>query len=114
MMIDRKLIAVLAPPLAVVKYGCASYTGAPIAVFWLAGLVSIGYGLVGGVLGLPSRSWVEILLGIVLWGIAAAWTWLVLGGVSEDLQQGQNSPLQRRVVPHTEESDPFKEVHNVH
>jgi len=113
-MIDRKLIALLAPPLAVIKHGCASYTAAPIAVFWLAGLVSIAYGLVGGVLDLPGKSWVEILLGIVLWGISAAWTRLVMGGVSEDLQQSQNSPLQRRVAPHTEEPDPFNEVRNVH
>lgn len=113
-MIDRKMIALLAPPFAVMRHGCASCTAAPIAVFWLAGLVSIGYGLIGGVLGLPGRSWAEILLGVVMWGIAAAWARLVMGGVAEDAQAGQHSPLQRRVVPHTEESDPFQEVHKAH
>lgn len=113
-MLDRKTVALLVPPLAVMRLGCASCTAAPIAVFWLAGLVSIGYGLVGGVLDLPGRSWVEILLGLVMWGIAAAWTRLVMGGVAEDAQAGQHSPRKHRVVPHTEEPDPFEEVHKAH
>ncbi|MCP5419084.1 MAG: hypothetical protein H6970_02430 [Gammaproteobacteria bacterium] len=113
-MINRKTLSLLAPPFAVMKHGCASCTAAPIAVFWLASLVSIGYGLVGGVLGSPGRSWTEIFLGIILWVIAAAWARLVIGGVTEDTQAKQNSPLQRRVVPGTDEPEPFEEARKAH
>ena len=47
----RTLLALLAPPAAVARYGCAACTAAPIGVFWLSSLAGIGYGLAGGTLG---------------------------------------------------------------
>jgi hypothetical protein len=43
----RTVLALVAPPAAVARYGCVSCTAAPIGVFWLSSLSSIAYGLAG-------------------------------------------------------------------
>lgn len=111
MNIPRNLVAWLVPPAAVARYGCATCTAAPIGVFWLASLVSLVYGLLGGKLGgVEGTQWVLIGLGVVMWIIAAVWARLVIQGVAEDLSPSQEGSRDRRVVPQVDEADPFKEL----
>ena len=112
---NRQKVALLVPPAAVTRYGCATCTAGPIGVFWLASLISIVYGLMGGTLGgLEGSQWFLVGLGIVLWIIAAVWASLVIRGVDEDLREGQDSSLKRRVIPSLNEPDPFKELSKGH
>jgi hypothetical protein len=107
----RALVALVAPPAAVVGHGSASYTAAPIAVFWLTSLFSIGHGLTGGKLGnLEGSQWVIVGIGILLWIISAAWARLVISGVQADIEQTPDSPVQHRVPPDTDEEDPFSQI----
>lgn len=105
------LLAFLCPPLAACRYGCAGCCAAPIAVFWLAGLVAIGYGFAGGPANLMGTSWNTIAFGSLLWLIAAVWSVLTMRGV----EHGKCEPrypygLCGRAVPPSEEADPFDEV----
>lgn len=104
----RVALAWWIPPAAVFHYGGASPTAAPIAVFWLAGLGSIAYGLTGGVAQLGRTSWLEVLLGFALWAIAAAWARLVIRGVAHDLGTDARGPRDHRVVPAEDEPDPLR------
>jgi type VI protein secretion system component VasK len=111
----RKVLAMIIPPAAVARYGCASCTAAPIGVFWLTSLVGIGYSLMGGTLGgWPASRWIIIGLSITLWVIAAVWARLVIHGVNEDLDESRQGSLDRRVVPQPDEADPFKEIGKAH
>lgn len=111
----RNTLALLVPPAAVARYGCATCTAAPIGVFWLASLVSLAYGLMGGKLGdLEGSQWFLIGLGIVMWLIATVWARLVIRGVDEDLSADQEGSRDRRVVPSLHEADPFKELPKGH
>lgn len=108
---NRNTMAWLIPPAAVYRHGCATSTSAPIGVFWLASLVSLIYGLLGGKLGnVEGTQWVLVGLGIVMWIIAAVWARLVIQEVNEDLNPHQQGSLNRRVVPKPDEPDPFSEV----
>ena len=106
----RTALALIAPPIAVYHYGAASPTAAPIGVFWLAGLVSIFYGLTGGILQVMGVSWIEILLGALMWAIAGVWARLVIGGVEHDIEHCADSTLDHQVVPKPDEKDPLKEA----
>lgn len=107
----RATLAVLTPPIAVWHYGSAERTAGPIGVFWLAGLVSIFYGLTGGTLGeLLITRWILIGLGLILWAIAAAWTRLVLNAIDSDVHHDSDSPMDHTVEPSLNEPDPLKEV----
>jgi hypothetical protein len=106
----RAIKAYLMPPAAVYHYGPATNTAAPIAVFWLAGLISIGYGLAGGLTSQPSASWLEILLGVVIWAVAGAWARLVITGVEHDARHLPDSTLDHTVEPHATDPDPLKVV----
>lgn len=88
---SRYLLASIFPPLAVCRYGCAGCCAAPIGVFWLAGVVSIIYGLFGGPAGHDHISWATVLLGIGLWVIAIFWALNVIKGVSDDKSDPQCS-----------------------
>lgn len=108
---NRNTMAWVSPPAAVTHHGCASCTAAPIGVFWIASLVSLVYGLSGGRLGgVEGAQWFLIGLGIVMWIIAAVWARLVIQGVAEDLSENQAGSRNRRVVPRTDEADPFVEL----
>jgi hypothetical protein len=91
-------------------FGCAGCCAAPIAVFWLAGIVSILYGIVGGPANLMSPSWNTIGLGVVLWCIASVWTALAIRGTDADKCQGGKNQLCEKILPSADESDPFEEV----
>lgn len=112
---SRRLIAWLAPPAAVIGHGCAACTAGPIGVFWLTGIFSIVYGLLGGRLGnLEGSEWLLVGLGIVLWSIAAVWARLTLHGVAEDYHPARQGSLQRRVIPRLDETDPFQQLSGEH
>ena len=106
----KTLITIFSPPVSVCLFGCAGCCAAPIGVFWLAGIVSILYGIVGGPANLVGPSWNTIGLGLVLWSIASVWTALTIRGADADSCQGGNDPLCDKLLPGTDESDPFDEV----
>ena len=99
----RTLIALLAPPAAVVHYGAAVHTAAPIGVFWLASLAAIGYGLADGSAGL-------LLGGVLLWLAAAVWARLVIRGVESDLLHGLDSTRDHQVAARLDDPDPVSET----
>ena len=106
----RAALTLFTPPLAVCKFGCAGCCAAPIAVFWLTGIVSIIYGFVGGPANLMGTSWNTVALGLALWGIAAVWAFITIRSGDENQCEGGNSPLCKQILPESDESDPFDEV----
>ena len=106
----RAVLTLVTPPFAVCKFGCASCCAAPIAVFWITGIVSIVYGIVGGPANLMGPSWNTIALGLALWGIAAVWAAITIRSTDEDKCKGLKNPLCENILPEADESDPFDEV----
>lgn len=106
----RVLFTLLTPPFAVCKFGCAGCCAAPIAVFWITGIVGISYGLAGGPTNLLGPSWNTVLLGIALWSIAAVWAAITIQSAEDDRCAEDSSTLCRRILPSGDESDPFDEV----
>ena len=111
---QRKVLALIAPPVAVCRYGCASCCVAPIFVFWLASIGSVIYAFFGGPSGLDGFSWGTLALGMILWVIAVTWAETVIKGVSEDLAgtrcNGKASTLCSAVSSNSNDSDPLDEV----
>lgn len=106
----RTLLALIAPPAAVTRHGCAACTAAPIGVFWLTSLAGIGYGIAGGTLGSLLGSGGLVAASALLWLIATAWARLVMQGVENDLLQQKDSTRVRLVTPQTDEPDPFSQL----
>ena len=107
----RRFLALIAPPVAVCKVGCAGCCAAPIGVFWIAGLVSLIYAFFGGPTGVEGFSSGTFLLGAILWGIATTWAELTINGIDADDQcDQQNSSLCSIVKPKLEESNPLDEI----
>ena len=117
-MTKRNVLALIVPPLAVCRYGCAGCCAAPITVFWLTGIVGVIYGFMGGPAELPGISWTTVGLGFVLWGIAVAWALTTLQSVESDESDPQcdtNASTFCRVVrTPPDEPDPFDEVQKFH
>ncbi|MBI1425537.1 MAG: hypothetical protein GC149_19040 [Gammaproteobacteria bacterium] len=107
---QRTTLSILIPPLAVCRYGCAGCCAAPIGVFWLAGIVSIIYGYLGGPAGLETASWTTIALGIGLWLIASVWARMAIRGVNDDECQRKRSTVCRMVTPQDKDSDPLEDI----
>jgi hypothetical protein len=108
----RAALALLSPPMAVCRFGCAGCCAAPIAVFWLAGIVSIIYGSAGGPANLTGPSWNTIGLGVILWVVASVWAGLAIRGSRSGGCGGETSRLRsgmRHEEPDT--SDSFEEGH---
>lgn len=106
----RALLTLLTPPVAVCRFGCAGCCAAPIAVFWITGIVGILYGLVGGPTNLMAPSWNTILLGLGLWSIASVWAAVTIRSADDDRCADRKSPLCRRMLTPEDEADPFDEV----
>lgn len=101
---NRWLNAALCPPCTVVDCGCAGGCSAPIGVLYISGIFAIVYGLFfGGPLGSAGISWGTVMLGIALWGIAAAWAALLILRYQEQCTAPQ-APSSN------DESRPFDEV----
>ncbi|MFO1372444.1 MAG: hypothetical protein U1F42_08635 [Candidatus Competibacteraceae bacterium] len=108
----RTLLAFVAPPAAVTHYGCATVTAAPIGVFWLASLASLGYGAAAGASGSTLGGGELIAIGVLLWLVATAWARLVIGGVQSDLHHAGNSTHDHQVVPQLGDPDPLSQLQN--
>lgn len=110
----RRSLALITPPIAVCKYGCAGCCAAPIGVFWIAGLVSIIYAFFGGPAELDEFSPGTFLLGVLLWGIATVWAELTINGIEADDSDPKcdknASSFCRIVKPRIDDSDPMDEV----
>jgi len=70
---NKILMSLITPPIAVCKFSCVDCYAAPVGVLWLAGLTALIYGSVGGPLGLDQVSWNTVGIGLLLWGLAAIW-----------------------------------------
>ncbi len=106
----RAGLTLVTPPFAACKFGCAGCCAAPIGVFWITGIVSIVYGIVGGPTNLMGPSWNTIALGLALWGIAAVWAAITIRSADDEKCNGRNNRLCNKILPATDESDPFDEV----
>lgn len=108
----RMALSVLAPPLAVCRYGCAGCCAAPIGVFYLAGLASLVYGALGGPLQLSGISLNTVLLGLLLWSIASVWAMVTVYTVDEE--QCNTRKEGTRLCPspdlQVDDSDPLQEA----
>jgi len=107
---QRTTLSILVPPLAVCRYGCAGCCAAPIGVFWLAGIVSIIYGYLGGPASLETASWPTIMLGVALWIIASVWARMAIRGIKDDECQGKRSTVCRMVIPDENDSNPLDDI----
>ena len=107
----KAVLTLVSPPLAACRFGCASCCAAPIAVFWLTGIVSILYGLAGGPARLMGPSWNTVALGVSLWAIASVWAAVTLRGYDAgNYEPRGGNPLRKKVMPSEDESDPLEEM----
>ncbi len=106
----KVVLNILIPPFAACRYGCAGCCAAPIGVFWLAGIVGIIYGLLGGPLELHMADWKTVALGAGLWIIAAVWAALTIRGASADKCANKSSTICNKILPSEDEPDPLEEV----
>lgn len=107
----KAVLTLVFPPVAACRFGCAGCCAAPIGVFWLAGMVSIFYGMAGGPSNLMGTSWNTVGLGVALWVIASVWAALTIRGADKGKcePRGENR-LCNKALPKADESDPFEEV----
>lgn len=74
---SRNLLALLAPPVAVCRFGCAECMAAPVAVCWLAGIIALGAGaLITPLGGGEGVSWKIVAVGLALWATGSLWSLL--------------------------------------
>lgn len=111
---QRRILAILTPPIAIYRFGYTSYCIAPVTVFWLASISSLIYAFFGGPAQLSEFSWGTFGLGIALWAIAAMWAENVIKGVDADPDnpgcKGKTSSLYGDVSSRSDETSPLDEV----
>lgn len=110
----KYMVAALMPPVGACRFGCSTSCTPPISVFWLFGVISVIYGLLGGPVESDGIHWVTVGLGLLMWAIAAIWTVLTLQGIRHDQCHDMLSPRDHRVAPDLDEPDPLDEVHKAH
>lgn len=100
----------LAPPVATHRRGAPPACTGPVAVFWIAALVAIAYGLMGGPLGDGGINWLLVFLGAFMWAAAAVWAELATRGDAgiQESTPGNNAPSP--VEPEQYQRDPFDEI----
>jgi hypothetical protein len=102
----RTALTLLAPTVAVCRFGCAVCYAAPVTVLWLAGIAGIIFGLLGAPVSLTGPSWSTVALGVTLWGIASLWTAIAIRGSSDEAQCDRpDSPACHSINVGTDESD---------
>ena len=106
----RAALTLLAPTVAVCRFGCASCYAAPITVLWLAGIVAIVFGLLGSPAGLTQPGWSAVALGLVLWGTASLWTAIVIRGSDETRCDKPDSPVCHTISSSTDQTDPREKI----
>ncbi len=108
---QRRILALIAPPVAVCRYGCASCCAAPIGVFWIAGLISMIYAFFGGPAGLEDFSSGTFILGAILWTLAAIWAELTINGIqANDQCDHHSSSFCRAIKPELDDTNPLDEI----
>ena len=107
---NRDLMSLLTPPLAVCRFGCAGCCALPIAVFWVAGISSLIYGYFGGPLALDTVSWNTLGLGAVLWLIATVWAMITLHSVKSTTCEKKDTSICNKISKQIDESDPLDEI----
>ena len=108
----RTALILFAPTVAVCRFGCASCVAAPITVFWLAGIVSIVSGILGGPVNSQSGiSWGTVTLGLALWAMASLWTAISIRVGREAQCDRSDSPVCRAIDPDNDEPDSLNDIH---
>ena len=102
---NRAALTLLAPTVAVCRFGCASCYAAPITVLWLASIVAIVFAFLGGPAGLAEPGWSALALGLALWGMASLWTAIVIRGSDEVRCEKPDSAVCHTIKPGTDRSD---------
>lgn len=110
----KLLAALLIPPVGACQYGSGTHCTAPVSVFWIFGIISIVYGILGGPAAEAGISWYTVSLGFLMWGIAALWAYLTQRGVEADSQHRSWSPLDHKIAADDHEVDPFDEIKKAH
>ena len=113
---NRYILSIIVPPVAVCRYGCAGCCAAPIAVFWIAGIASLIYGYLGGPLELTGISWYTMSLGALLWAIASIWALITVHNVNAEQCQSKpkSNSLCGKISAKLDESDPLDEIRKAH
>jgi hypothetical protein len=106
----RAALTLLAPTVAVCRFGCASCYAAPITVLWLAGIVAIVFGFLGGPVSLTVAGWSAVALGLALWGMASLWTAIAIRGSDEARCDRPDRPVCHTINSDTDESDPRNQI----
>ncbi len=106
----RIFLTLLAPPLAVCRFGCARCCAAPIAVFWLSGIGAIVYGVLGGPANLATTSWTTVLLGVGMWVLAAIWALTVIKTIDDPNCKPNRPSLCAAFGSHSTDSNPLDDV----
>lgn len=102
----RAALTLLAPTVAVCRYGCASCYAAPITVLWLAGIVAVVLGFLGSPAGLTQPAWSAVALGLALWSTASLWTAIVIRGDGEAPCDEPDSRVCHTINADTDQTDP--------
>lgn len=106
-----RLLGILAPPAATYRYAAAAHNcAAPIAIIWVAALMSIAYALVVGASGMLSHAAFPLVGGVFLWIVTAIWTFLVIRNIHTDPSQTDPEEHERRVRQHLDDHDPLENV----
>ena len=107
----RTALILLAPTVAVSRFGCVSCCAAPITVFWLAGIASIIVGFLGGPVDNESGiSWSTIALGLALWAMASLWAAFSIWGAGQAQCEKPESPASRTSQSPEDGPDPFNDI----
>jgi hypothetical protein len=107
----RAAMILLAPPVAVCKFGCASCCAAPVTVLWLAGMVAVILGFIGGPAEQAEPSWVTVGLGLALWGISALWTTIATRSGDGSVCEGVDRSVCKRINPDDNDSTHLEDIH---
>ncbi len=106
----KRILAILAPPIAIGKYGgAAAWCAAPIGVAWISALVGIAIGLRGEAEGM-STMWWSVALGCAIWALAAVWAEAVITGIDHDAAHLADSTRDHTVAPTDDEIDPLEQL----
>lgn len=104
------LITILAPPYGAHCYAYGTYCVPPITVFWLFGVISIGYSFMGGPLNQGGFSWYTFGLGLAMWSISAVWAILSIRGVEADKCRSRFGNKDQQVEAQLDEPDPLDQI----
>lgn len=110
----RWLMITFFPGFAACRHKSVASCGAPITVFWIAGIAAIGYGTgVTGTDGYTAFNMPIVMLGLSLWIAASVWTYMTVRGVTQELCNSCEHVATCTMKPQFDESDPFEQVRSI-